>query len=255
MKRVFKIVGLSVAAILVALVAVVVVSFSGTAKIQDGQRVGGVEVIKDGFVAAFLVDLGERDVALVDAGTDRQGKAILAALARRGLRPEAVKAILLTHGDQDHIAAAPLFPGATVMALGAEVDRVEGRVATGPFKWFRSPRPTGVRVGRIIGDGDVIDLSGVRVAVFAVPGHTVGSAAYLARGTLFMGDAAEITSDGRLTTPKRLFTADFRQARASLVALALRLRPKAEEVHTLACAHSGLLQRGLAPLVELGARP
>jgi len=36
-------------------------------------------------------------VILVDCGNDRQAKAILNALKQRGLGPEAVKTILLTH--------------------------------------------------------------------------------------------------------------------------------------------------------------
>ena len=40
------------------------------------------------------------------------------------------------------------------------------------------------------------------------------------------------------------------QDRASLRELAARLAPSAAEVKAIACAHSGLLTRGLAPLTE-----
>jgi len=45
---------------------------------------------------------------------------ILAALAKRGLPPTAVKTIFLTHGDADHISGAVAFPAAQVMALAPE---------------------------------------------------------------------------------------------------------------------------------------
>jgi glyoxylase-like metal-dependent hydrolase (beta-lactamase superfamily II) len=107
-------------------------------------------------------------------------------------------------------------------------------------------------VGRALVDGEAIDLAGVRADVFAVPGHTAGSAAYLVGGVLFMGDAAEVTSDGHLTTPRRLFTANPGLARASLVKLGQRLAPRADEVQAIACAHSGLLPGGLGPLLAFG---
>ncbi len=47
--------------------------------------------------------LSDREVALIDAGNDVQGKALLAELSRRGLSPDDVKVILLTHGHADHI--------------------------------------------------------------------------------------------------------------------------------------------------------
>lgn len=256
MKRLLRWVGLlllvAVAAVVV-LAGVVYASFRGLAPIQDGRKLDGVEVVKDGIVACYVVDLGPREVALVDACNDGSAKALRAALSRRGLGPDAVKAILLTHGDADHVRGAVAFPRAQVLALAPDVPLAEGR-AVRMLRWLRGPRDTGVRVTRALSDGDVVDLSGVAFRVYAVPGHTAGSAAFLARGVLFMGDSAETTVEGALAPAKRLTSDDPAQNRASLARLAATLAPIAADVRVIAPAHSGLLANGLAPLLDLAHR-
>jgi hypothetical protein len=68
-----------------------------------------------------------------------------------------------------------------------------------------------------------------------------------------MGDSAEATKEGRPAPARRLFTDDPAQNRASLWQLAQRPQLIAGEVEAIACAHSGVLSRGLAPLTELAA--
>jgi hydroxyacylglutathione hydrolase len=251
--RTLKILGLLLGALVVTLAILLVVTFSGGLPIADGQRQGGVEVVKDGYVSAFIVDLDEHAVALVDAGNDAQAAPILRALARRSLGPDAVKAILLTHGDRDHTAGVLAFPAAEVMALEPDVALVEGRAKRGIFKWFGAAKPSGVKVARVLHDGDTVTLGNLAVRVFAVPGHTAGSAAFLVRSVLFMGDSAEATKEGKLAPGRRLFTDDPAQNRASLRQLAVRLAPAAADIKAIACAHSGVLSQGLAPLSELAA--
>ena len=257
MRRVFKIlkiVGLLVGVLVVALAALLFVTFSGGAPIRDGQRVDGVEVVKDGFVSAFIVDIDGHDVALVDAGNDRQAKAILTALARRGLGADAVKAILLTHGDRDHTAGVAAFPQAMVMALQDDIALTEGRELRGFFKLFGSPHPNGIKVTRSLHGGDSLTLGNLVVRVFAVPGHTKGSAAFLTSGVLFLGDSADATKDGKLAAGRWLFTENPAQNRASLRQLAQQIEPWSGEVKAIACAHSGMLTNGLGPLSEFAAR-
>ena len=163
-----------------------------------------------------------------------------------------MKAILLTHGDADHVSGALAFPKATVMALAADVALAEGRERR-LFTWL-SPKDTGVRVARPLSDGEVVDLPGVAVHVFAVPGHTRGSAAFLARGVLFLGDSAETTSGGELAPAKRLTSDDPAQNRDSLAKLAQTLVPFAADIRVTAPAHSGTLTMGLAPLTDFARK-
>ena len=207
-------------------------AFGRNSPIVDQQQVGpGVETVKDGFVSSFLLYAGGGKMALVDAGNDGEGKAILAALGRHGLAAASVAAIFLTHGHADHVAACKAFPGAAVYAMEADVALIGDKA----------------KVTHALVDGESVDVGDLHVETFAVPGHTPGSAAYLARGVLFFGDSAGASKDGVMMRAVRLFSKDPGQNVASLVALAARLRPRAAEIKTLAFAHTGPLA-GFEPL-------
>ena len=250
LKRGLKIVA-AVLFVLVAVPAALIGSaFIGTSAITDGRELGpAVRVVKDGFVTIGVVDVGDGKVALVDAGNDKEGKAILAELARRKLGPEAVTAVLLTHGHSDHLAGCHLFPAAKVYALAADVALAEGREGgkslIGRVVGFK---PTGITIARGLVDGETLTLGSRTFKVFALPGHTAGSAAYLVDGVLFLGDSAGSSKDGKILGAPRLFSDDSAQNRASLKGLADRLAPEAATVKYLVPAHSGALE-GLGPLV------
>jgi glyoxylase-like metal-dependent hydrolase (beta-lactamase superfamily II) len=212
--------------------------FGHASPIVDGQMVAeGVEQVKDGFVSLFVVDAGPGKVVLIDAGNDKSGRALLAALGKRGLSPASVAAIFLTHGHPDHTAGCTLFPDAPVYALQAEVSLI-GAAA---------------KLTHTLKDGEVTSVGDLRVETFAVPGHTPGSAVYFARGVLFFGDSASATKDGQVAPPPRIFTKDPPQNVASLKALATRLQPRAADIQALAFAHSGPLP-GLAPLAAFSSK-
>jgi len=244
---------LALAVVLVVVLAVVGVAaliaaaFRGRQPIADGMEINGLRIVKDRFVSLCLLPLAGGDVALFDAGIDKAGRAILRELARRGLGPDSVKTIFLTHGHPDHMAGVRLFPKAQVMALSEEVDVAEGRAYSGGRLFRALPlRPTGVTVHRALHDGEVVDLGTAQVQVFAVPGHTVGSAAYLVNGVLVLGDAADAGSNGRVRGCPWVTSESQPQDRASLRRLAARLASQGG-VEALVFAHSGCL-RGMEPL-------
>jgi glyoxylase-like metal-dependent hydrolase (beta-lactamase superfamily II) len=239
MKRVWKWIGLVVLLLAIAVGSVWYSAFGDNMPIVDGQVLApGVETVKDGFVSVILLDTGPGKVALVDAGNDKSAKALLDALARRGLTAASVTAIFLTHGHPDHTAGAKMFPGAEIYALESELPVIgDTLVVTHPLK-----------------DGEIVNVGDLRVETFSVPGHTPGSAAYLARGVLFFGDSAGASKEGTLTRAVRLFSKDPGQNVASLKALARRLQPRAAEIKELAFAHTGPLV-GLEPLVAFANRP
>ena len=198
----------------------------------------GVRGLDTGHSAAFVVDVSPGHVLLIDAGGDESGKALLGELSRRSLGPEAVDAVLLTHGHNDHTAACGLFPRAELVALETEVPLLEGRASShGPLtRWFSVRQ---LHVTRAVHDGDVLTYGALEVRVLAVPGHTAGSAAYLARDVLFLGDSAMQTTEGKLAPAPWVFTDDRAQNLASLRALGERLR--SQNVRVLAMAHSAAL--------------
>jgi len=244
------IVPVAVIAILVATLGTIIGPFLTLRPLPERAEINGMTLVKDGFVSAGLVPLSKHEVALVDAGNDVQAKALLAELSRRGLAPDDVKVVLLTHGHSDHIGGIAKFPKAQAMALAEEVDVVEGRsTGGGLILRFRSPKPTGIRLSRTLHDGEVMPLGSFQVRVFAVPGHTPGSAAYAIGENLFLGDSANQDKHGRLKAGPWMFSASAAQNRKSLLELARRLAGDSN-IKTLVFSHSAPLERGMAPLVE-----
>jgi glyoxylase-like metal-dependent hydrolase (beta-lactamase superfamily II) len=208
------------------------VIFGPNRPIDDGgEPAAGVRTVKDGFVSVYVLDAGPGKVALMDAGNDKLGKAILAELTRRGLGPHAVTAIFLTHGHPDHTAACKQFPEATVYVMEGEAEVVGDAC----------------KIGHVLHDGETVTLNDLRVEAFSVPGHTPGSAVYLSRGVLFFGDSAGGGKDGKMMPAVRWTSKNPAQNVAALKALAARLEPRAGEIKGLAFAHSGPLP-GFAPL-------
>jgi glyoxylase-like metal-dependent hydrolase (beta-lactamase superfamily II) len=223
MKRVLKWIGIIVAALVVIVGALGYSAFGDSSPIVAGPLAPGVETVKDEFVSVFFLDAGAGKVALIDAGNDKTGAAILAALSRRNLAPDAVSAILLTHGHPDHTAACKLFPAAAVYALDTETALIgDAAKVTHPLK-----------------DGEAFDVGELHIEVFAVPGHTPGSAVYLARNVLFFGDSAGTSAKGEMKKAVWIFTKDNAQNVASLKTLEARLAPRAPDVKQLAFAHTG----------------
>src|SRR5438105_4122336 len=127
MKKVFLALGVLLVLLLVAFLVLFGPMVLGNAPLADGAELpGGARIVKDGYVAIDVLPTAEKDVALIDCGNDENGEAVLAELRRRGLGPEAVKAVFLTHGHPDHVAGCHLFKDASVLALGPDIPIAEG---------------------------------------------------------------------------------------------------------------------------------
>lgn len=107
-------------------------------------------------------------------------------------------AILVTHGDLDHIGGVAELTeatGAPVHMPAEERDRLER-----PSDYL----PYGVDVSlpghtpEVLLEGDEnLDLAGISFATLRVPGHTAGHVAFVADGSLFSGDVLFAGSVGR----------------------------------------------------------
>jgi glyoxylase-like metal-dependent hydrolase (beta-lactamase superfamily II) len=225
----------------VVLVALVVVLFGAVWAIMtftvlplhDGRTLadGAVTTVVTGHVGpvtigAYIFALSDGGVGLIDAGDDGGAGAIKAALGRAGKSEDEVRAIFLTHLHADHTTGARAFPRAQVYVL--EADR-------------RAVERMGVTVARGLRDGERVDAGGTQVEVFALPGHTPGSAAFLVHGVMFLGDSAAAAYDGSFQ-PNTILGTDPGQTERSVRALAERLRSRATEIRHLAFGHQGALE-------------
>jgi glyoxylase-like metal-dependent hydrolase (beta-lactamase superfamily II) len=226
-------------------------SFSRTIPLKDHQALsGGAFQVKDGMVSVGIIPSADGQVIMVDCGNDRAARAILNALKQMGLGREAVKTILLTHAHPDHYAGCTAFPNAGIFAMAAEQSLLEGRTRVrAPIGLLFGKGDSGIRASRYLQNGDSFQLGKVLVTAYLIPGHTDGSAAYLAAGTLYLGDSADSAKDGSLLPAKWFVSNDTAQNRASLINLAEELKLRASEIQFMEFAHSGPLT-GIAALLN-----
>jgi len=136
---------------------------------------------------------GAGRIALVDVGSFNIRAPLIERLAQRGIRPEQVSDVLLTHSHWDHSINWVLFGNATI-AIGAH--ELEWSVQE---KWGETPVPElyvrelqASRQLRMVRAGDRV-LPGV--TAFDAPGHTPGHLIFVLSGrehdVIFTGDAAK----------------------------------------------------------------
>jgi hydroxyacylglutathione hydrolase len=169
-------------------------------------------------VNCFLV---RADVpVLVDAGTPRQGPAIVEELRAAGAAPELV---LLTHADFDHVGGAEAVraaTGAPILAPAAErpllTDEIRRRLVVRLMirSVNRGRRTRMPSVDRWVEDGELVG----GLEAIATPGHTPGHTAYRRGTTLIAGDA--VVTGTVFREPVAMFCMDTDRTRRSIEKLA-----------------------------------
>ena len=155
-------------------------------------------------INSYLIAGPDGSLVLVDAGTRRAPKALLAALAQLGRAPGDVTHLLLSHAHNDHaggLAKLQTATGAAVHAHEREAIYVrEGRMPA-VDRSTRGGRLLARVPGRLTGfapvadlepfqDGAVLPVAG-GITVVHTPGHTPGHCSFLhpSSGLLVTGDA------------------------------------------------------------------
>ena len=207
------------------------------------------------FACSYLVSAAVGAVA-VDVGMDSEARDFLQGLKAVGLRPDRLRAILLTHWHNDHSAGAAFLQrefGVPVYYAADEKPCLTRETATtGVRGWLgkhvpeegvlvllrgllEEAAPEAVTANHYVTDGEIVEGA---FRVLATPGHTSGHVAYIHEPTriLFCGDALAVVA-GRLRMMARPVTPDLPAAKASA------LRCLREDVEIICPGHR-------APLVE-----
>ena len=140
---------------------------------------------------------GADEAVVVDPGWPGESARIESALA--GAR---CAAILVTHGDIDHVAGVAELAAATgapVHMPESERDRLERIADFIPAAVDVALRPHVPEV--LLNGDDELELAGIRFQTLRVPGHTGGHLAFAAEGCLFSGDVLFAGSVGRTDRP------------------------------------------------------
>ena len=226
------------------------------------QRQSGLASPETIAIGAYLIR-GRGNTVLVDTGTggaNGVGGELIANLARLGVGPEEIDAILLTHAHPDHIggllsaAGTPAYPNATVFlptresAYWLATSTFDNASDRGRRNVLLVRRVLANCAAQIRGVDDEEVIAGIRPC--PLPGHTPGHTGYrLEAGDtslLIWGDIVHFpTIQTTRTSVSVAFDVDPEQARQTRECL---LRQAASEQWLIAGMHLGL--PGFARVVE-----
>lgn len=146
--------------------------------------------------------------------------------------PAAIRHILITHQDTDHVGAMEADSDGLFQNAKLYIGEVENRYLTGEvrrkvcFGFYKLPMVKTDNERVLLRDGQVLDIEGIKVECFLVPGHTWGHMAYLIDDEyLFTGDILWLGPDGRKSFINML-AEDNKLAVRSLAALERKLRSR-----------------------------
>ena len=160
------------------------------------------------FTVTYLVsDPQSRMAAIIDPVLDYDPKSartsaksadsVLAAAKAKDLSLEWV---LETHAHADHLSAAAYLKGLTgaKIAIGEHIVQVQKTFA--PIFNAGDVAGDGTPFDRLLKDGDVLAVGGLRIEVLHTPGHTPACVSYRIEGNVFVGDTLFMPDYGTART-------------------------------------------------------
>lgn len=149
---------------------------------EPGRIAGPIYFVGTKGLGAFLITTSEGHI-LMNTGMPSSGPMILESIRKRGLRPEDIKLMINGHAHIDHAGAFAYVkqrvPQAVVAVMKDEVAAMESG-GRGDFKYADDFAYPGVKVDRVLRDGDTIRMGDVRLVAYHTPGHTRGATTWVA---------------------------------------------------------------------------
>ena len=172
-----------------------------------------VIVINDLFTTMYLVRTDKGYIA-IDTGYNKL--IIRKGLENNNIKPEDVKAVLITHSDIDHQSAGELFYKAQIYFPKEENEMIEKKIPRFSFLPFIK-NSINFKSYTLVNDNDSLLIDNRKIKCISLPGHTLGSMGYIVDGKyLFSGDAFRIKS-GKIALPNRkIFVMDLDKMKNSI---------------------------------------
>ena len=151
---------------------------------------------------------------------------------RLGIDPKSIRHILITHQDTDHVGAVEADSPGLFKKAKLYIGEIENRYLTGEvrrkviYHLYKLPQVTINNKKVLLQDGEVINIDGIKIECFLVPGHTLGHMVYLIDDKyLFTGDTIWFGADGGYSFISAL-AEDNNLAVKSLATLEKKLRER-----------------------------
>jgi len=157
-----------------------------------------------------------REGMIIDPGAD--AKDIMRAVEKLGLT---IKLIVLTHRHPDHVGAAAQVKEATGAELAAHTECAKYLPQSSSYI-YEPPYEAAPKPGRILKEGDSIDVGGLHFTVLHTPGHTPCGISIFGEGHVFTGDTLFNYGIGRYD----LIDGDYHQLMDGIRSKLLTLPPE-----------------------------
>ena len=188
-----------------------------------------VACVREWVANVFFYCKGDTTI-MIDAGYNYEPLA--EKMRWLGIDPKAIRQILITHQDTDHVGAVEADSPGLFRQATLYIGEIEHRYLTGEKRrWvmhhcYPLPQVTIDNKKVLLHDGQVFFLGDVKIECFLVPGHTWGHMVYLLDDQyLFTGDTLWFGADGGYSFISAL-AEDNKLAVRSLAALEAKLKAR-----------------------------